>query len=26
MTFQKLTFVDGDSASDIQIHQYREIV
>ena len=26
MTFQKLTFVDGDSVSDIQVHQYREVV
>jgi hypothetical protein len=26
MTYQKLTFVDGDSASDIKIHQYREVV
>lgn len=26
MTFAKLTFVDGEAAENIQLHQYREVV
>ena len=26
MTFAKLTFIDGESASNITMHQYREVV